>query len=206
MSEAKKNRITTTSKGALQGRQRTICDKCLWSYNRLHGCTVEDKYLLIYFLTSPYSNVIGAYEIKLASVAAELGWDVETQFKPVLKRLVDEALVDYDEASYFVWVKVWWDHNVASQAAGERLIGKTVEELLRMPAKWLQDYLEDYSARAPDKAGKLYNLLDQRLRSQLTEQSKADLLNSIPGQPPPDDNGHCVGSVHLQKMKEILSV
>ncbi|HGN1556076.1 TPA: hypothetical protein ACKRMY_006256 [Pseudomonas aeruginosa] len=204
MSEAKNNRITRSSKGSLQGRQRTICDKCLWSYNRLHGCTVEDKYLLIYFLTSPYSNIIGVYEIKLASVAAELGWDVETQFKPVLKRLVDEALVDYDEESYFVWVKVWWDHNVPSQAAGERLIGKTVEELLRMPAKWHQDYLEDYSARAPSKVGRLYNLLDQRLRSQLTEQSKANLLNSIPDQSQPD-NGHHVGSVHLQRIKEILS-
>ena len=44
-------------------RQRTINDQ-IWRSNRLSGCTVEDRYALFYFLTSPFSNVIGAYEVE----------------------------------------------------------------------------------------------------------------------------------------------
>lgn len=146
----------------LDGRQRTVSEKNLWRSNSLAACSAEDKYAIFYFLTSPFSGTSGTYEIKLTVAAAELGWDVHTQLKPVLNRLAELKLILFDPSTSFVWVKIWWQHNVATQVAGTRLIDRTVDELVRMPSEWLPSYLEDYFERAPSAAQKILNLLKER--------------------------------------------
>lgn len=161
-------------KSGIDGRQRVICDKSFWRSNSLTGCSVEDKYLLMYFLTSPFSGTSGVFEIKTMVVAAEIGWDCQTQLKPVLHRLVDLGLLEYDEQSHFVWVKIWWEHNVASQVGGDRLIEKTIDEILRMPEQWRLPFLQDYQMRTPDSAEKICFRIAERLGSNLAEQTQTE--------------------------------
>jgi len=115
-------------------RLRVISDQT-WRCNRLSGCTIEDRYALFYFLTSPFSNVIGAYEIVPRVAASEMGWDLESQLMPVMRRLIDAGMLDFDAQANYIWVKDWWDHNglapflrtvgLTSQAAASNCMGLT---------------------------------------------------------------------------------
>lgn len=129
-------------------RQRTINDQ-IWRSNRLSGCTVEDRYALFYFLTSPFSNVIGAYEIVLRVAASEMGWDVESQLINVIRRLVDADLIYFDADANYVWVKVWWDHNSAKMAVASTLRKKTLQQIEALPERWRNDYVDDFINRLP---------------------------------------------------------
>ena len=129
-------------------RQRTINDQ-IWRSNRLSGCTVEDRYALFYFLTSPFSNVIGAYEVVLRVAASEMGWDVESQLINVIRRLVDADLIYFDADANYVWVKVWWDHNSAKMAVASTLRKKTLQQIEALPERWRNDYVDDFINRLP---------------------------------------------------------
>lgn len=129
-------------------RQRTINDQ-IWRSNRLSGCTVEDRYALFYFLTSPFSNVIGAYEVVLRVAASEMGWDVESQLINVIRRLVDADLIYFDADANYVWVKVWWDHNSAKMAVASTLRKKTLQQIEALPERWRSDYVDDFINRLP---------------------------------------------------------
>ncbi|KVX06922.1 hypothetical protein ASL22_11220 [Alcaligenes faecalis] len=129
-------------------RQRTINDQ-IWRSNRLSGCTVEDRYALFYFLTPPFSNVIGAYESVLRVAASEMGWDVESQLMNVIRRLVDADLIYFDADANHVWVKVWWDHNSAKMAVASTLRKKTLEQIAALPERWRNDYAGDFLNRLP---------------------------------------------------------
>lgn len=129
-------------------RQRTINDQ-IWRSNRLSGCTVEDRYALFYFLTSPFSNVIGAYEIVLRVAASEMGWDPDSQLMPVMRRLIDAGILDFDPQANYIWVKDWWDHNSAKMAVATTLRKKTLEQIEALPQGWRDAYLSDFINRLP---------------------------------------------------------
>lgn len=128
------------------GRQRTIND-ANWRSVKMSGRTVEDRYALLYFLTSPFSNIVGAYELVISIAAPEMGWDSESQLKPVIKRLINEGLLECDQERGFVWVRDWWDHNSAKMAVGPALIKKTIEQIWKIPSQWRHDYLADFMPR-----------------------------------------------------------
>ncbi|WP_368655616.1 hypothetical protein ABRY94_04080 [Castellaniella ginsengisoli] len=129
-------------------RQRTINDQ-IWRSNRLSGCTVEDRYALFYFLTSPFSNVIGAYEIVIRGAASEMGWDPDSQLMPVMRRLIDAGILDFDPQANYIWIKDWWDHNSAKMAAATTLRKKTFEQIAALPQGWRDAYVNDFIDRLP---------------------------------------------------------
>lgn len=128
------------------GRQRTIND-ANWRSVKMSGRTVEDRYALLYFLTSPFSNIVGAYELVISIAAPEMGWDSESQLKPVIKRLINEGFLECDQERGFIWVRDWWDHNSAKMAVGPALIKKTIEQIWKIPDQWRPAYLADFLHR-----------------------------------------------------------
>lgn len=128
------------------GRQRTI-DDGTWRSMRMSGRTVEDRYALLYLLTSPFSNVVGVYELVIPIAAPEMGWDAESQLKPVLQRLTDAGFLEYDPETGFIWVCDWWLHNSARMAAGPALLKKTIDQIRQMPNQWRDAYLADFMPR-----------------------------------------------------------
>lgn len=141
------------------GRQRTIND-ANWRSVKMSGRTVEDRYALLYFLTSPFSNIVGAYELVISIAAPEMGWDSESQLKPVIKRLINEGFLECDQERGFVWVRDWWEHNSAKMAVGPALIKKTIEQIRKIPAQWRYAYLADFMPRL-DRNSKEFAALSQ---------------------------------------------
>lgn len=132
------------------GRQRTIDDAGFWRSVQISVRSQEDKATLLYLLTSPFSNIVGVYQIVPHVAAAEMGWTSE-QLLPVLARLSDASLIDYDESSCSVWVKIWWDHNSARMAVGPSLRAKTYDQIGQIVEPWRQAYIADFVARLPTK-------------------------------------------------------
>lgn len=132
------------------GRQRTINDKKFWNSPKMAGRTQEDRSTLVYLLTCTSSNIIGSYSIVPRIAAAEMGWDTESQFMPVLKRLCDSGFIKYDAETSFVWVRIWWEHNSPKMALAPTLRQKSIKQIREMPAHWISDYLGDMAERLQD--------------------------------------------------------
>ncbi|SEP32480.1 hypothetical protein [Pseudomonas sp. ok266] len=129
------------------GRQRTINDKKFWNSPKMAGRTQEDRATLVYLLTCTSSNIVGSYSIVPRIAAAEMGWDTESQFMPVLKRLCDSDFIKYDAETSFVWVRIWWEHNSPKMALAPTLRQKSIKQIREMPAHWISDYLDDMAER-----------------------------------------------------------
>lgn len=147
-------------------RQRTINDQRFWRSPSLTGCTTEDRVALLHLLTCPDSNVIGAYSLIPRIAGAEIGWTSD-QWLQVIERLTAADLALYDPDRMFVWVRCWWEHHQATQVMGPKLRGRTLEDLRRLPAHWLQPYLNDFRARLGDELGAV---LDATLAGAPTEE------------------------------------
>ncbi len=157
------------------GRQRTINDVAFWRSPKMAGRTQEDRAMLTYLLTGPFSNIIGVYQIVPRIAASEMGWDTESQMVPVLLRLRDAELVEFDPESSFVWVRIWWDHNSASMSVGGTLRQRTIEQITDIPPQWRESFVADFLARLPAHGSKKHGDLRASVEHQLVVES--GLLN-----------------------------
>ncbi|MFK4075660.1 MAG: hypothetical protein E2594_06845 [Pseudomonas sp.] len=139
-------------------RQRTINDSVFWRSPKMAGRTQEDRATLTYLLTCPFSNIIGAYQIVPRIAASEMGWDTESQFMPILRRLQEAGFIEYEAETSFVWVHIWWDHNYPLMALAPKLRQKTFSQIQALPEKWRPLYIEDLLERLP-RNEELRNLL-----------------------------------------------
>lgn len=124
----------------------------------LQGCTTEDKTALLHLLTSQVSNIIGAYSVVRRIAAAEIGWS-QDQWLQVIERLRAEDLVWFEPGRMFVWVRIWWHHNLASQTLGPKLRTRTIENIRQLPKPWLEPFLDAYKARLSEELRKLLDSL-----------------------------------------------
>lgn len=122
-------------------RQRTI-DDGFWRDPQLADLTQEDKATLLYLLTSPDSNIVGAYRIVPRLAAAEMGWTAE-QMTNVLRRLVDLDIVWFDAPTSAVWVRIWWRHNRIALAMSPKLRDRALAQIAELPPTWRQDFADD---------------------------------------------------------------
>ena len=120
-------------------RQRTISD-FFWRDPEISDLSQEDKATLLYFLTSPSSNIIGCYQVVWAIAAAEMGW-TKDQLTVVLKRLKSRGLIEFNDAGW-VWVKIWWKHNSPQVALNpkSKLIQHAKKQFVSVPPEWFQNY------------------------------------------------------------------
>lgn len=139
-------------------RQRTINDSAFWRSPKMAGRTQEDRATLTYLLTCPFSNIIGAYQIVPRIAASEMGWDTESQFMPILRRLQEAGFIEYEAEASFVWVHIWWDHNYPLMALAPKLRQKTFSQIQALPEKWRPLYIEDLLERLP-RSEELRNLV-----------------------------------------------
>lgn len=123
------------------GRQRTIDDAEFWRSPRIANRSQEDKATLLYLLTSPYSNIIGVYQIVPRIAASEMGWTAD-QLLPVLERLAKLELISFDEPSGFIWVRIWWYHNKLRMALLGNLAKRAYSELSKVPTHWRTEVQE----------------------------------------------------------------
>lgn len=129
-------------------RQRTICD-FFWRDPRMADLSQEDKATLLYLLTSPSSNIIGAYQVVLRVAAAEMGWTAD-QLVIVLERLEGKGLIDFTACGW-VWVRIWWKHNSAKGAFSPKLRESAKRQLRDMPEKWREAFVDSVLCEGVDR-------------------------------------------------------
>lgn len=129
-------------------RQRTISDY-FWRDPAICDLSQEDKATLLYFLTSPSSNIIGVYQVVWGIAAAEMGW-TKDQMVTVAKRLKHKGLIDFNEAGW-VLVKIWWNHNSARGAFSPKLLENAKKQCSMMPSDWLDEYLKQLEVAGIDR-------------------------------------------------------
>ena len=119
-------------------RQRTVSDY-FWRDPDICDLSQEDKATLLYFMTSPSSNIVGVYQIVWRIAAAEMGWTSD-QLIVVSARLKSRRLIDFNDAGW-VFVKVWWKHNSAAGVFSPKLLAKAKKQCDAMPDVWLDEFL-----------------------------------------------------------------
>jgi hypothetical protein len=120
-------------------RQRTISDY-FWCDPKLSGLSQEDKATLLFFLTSPESNIIGVYQVVWGIAASEMGW-TKDQLLVVSNRLMEKGLIKYNEDGW-IFVKIWWEHNSAAGAFSPKLIQNAKKQCDAMPAEWVDEFVD----------------------------------------------------------------
>ncbi|MFM0512078.1 hypothetical protein [Paraburkholderia sp. RL17-373-BIF-A] len=140
------------------GRQRTIDDAAFWRSPKMAGRTHEDRAMLAYLLTCPFSNIIGVYEFVPRIAASEMGWDSDSQLMPVLRRLTECRFVKLDEDLSYLWVRIWWEHNSPTMAVGGTLRQRTLDQIAAVPPQWRDEFIDDFIARLPSESKKVGNL------------------------------------------------
>ena len=177
------------------GRQRTINDAEFWRSPRVADRTQEDKATLLYLLTSPYSNIIGVYQIVPRIAAAEMGWTAD-QLLSILYRLSSSDLADFDATSGFVWVKNWWDHNSAKMAVATTLRLRTLLQIDAIPTLWRDEFLCDFLSRLPSNEndnGQSSANLRALIASEIANRGYRVSLPYTQGSPSPDGNSNSNG-------------
>lgn len=74
--------------------KRRIINTKFWSDNYVANLDPSEKLLFLYFLTNPYTNITGAYEISIKQIALDTGFDKEMVEK-ILKRFESDDKVHY---------------------------------------------------------------------------------------------------------------
>lgn len=129
-------------------RQRTISDY-FWRDPEICDLSQEDKATLLYFLTSPSSNIIGVYQFVWGIAAAEMGW-TKDQMLVVTKRLQSKGLIDFNEQGW-VWVKTWWKHNSCAGAFSCKLLKNSIKQSDAMPSEWLEGFIKSVEKAGVDR-------------------------------------------------------
>ena len=107
--------------------------------------TPEDKYMYLYVLTNPHTNLCGCYEISIRQIANETGYNTDS-VERLLKRL-DQT---HDVLRYYTPTKEllilnWYRFN---WTASERLNKPLLAEIQKVKAGSFREYLAElYNAR-----------------------------------------------------------
>ena len=129
-------------------RQRTISDY-FWRDPEICDLSQEDKATLLYFLTSPSSNIVGVYQVVWGIASAEMGW-TKDQMLVVTKRLQSRGLIDFNEQGW-VWVKTWWKHNSCAGAFSPKLLKNAKKQCDAMPPEWLEGFIKSVEMAGVDR-------------------------------------------------------
>lgn len=89
-----------------------IVNTKFWSDNYISNLDPLEKLLFLYFITNPYTNLSGIYEITIKQIALDTGIDRENLEKVLLPRFANSGKVFYIDG--WVYVKNFQKHQKAS--------------------------------------------------------------------------------------------
>lgn len=181
-------------------RQRTISD-FFWRDPDISDLSQEDKATLLYFLTSPSSNIIGVYQIVWRIAAAEMGWTAD-QLMVVVRRLQTKGLVNFNEAGW-IWVKPWWKHNSAAGAFSPKLVQNAKKQCAAMPGDWLGDFLQLLESVGVDRLSIGYGHFIDTLRRNTTYNSISIGTTTTGGEFPGNDETNLFLGLEATEIQSI---
>lgn len=101
----------------------------------------EDKYIYLWCLTNPHTNLCGCYEVSIKQMANELGYGTDS-VEHVLKRLdKSHQVVRYNAPTKELLVLNWCRYNWSSS---EKLDKPLLVEIQKVKHSGFRDYLADW--------------------------------------------------------------
>lgn len=150
-------------------KYRPISPENAWRSSRGARLEIEERYVELYLLSSPFTNVIGCYPIVEQIASAECGFHDTKKFVDTLERLQAHGIVIY-EAGY-VLVRTWFLHNTYESAFQGNVAKAAIREITSLPLalreQWVASCIE---ADVPEDA--ISQLLSQPLKSPSVGTSK----------------------------------
>ena len=106
----------------------------------------EDKYLYLYCLTNPHTNLCGCYEVSIKQISDETGYD-RAVVQKVLQRLDEvHGVVQYSTRTKELLIRHWSRYN---WSASDKLNRPLLEELQGIKDEGFRSYVAElYNARA----------------------------------------------------------
>ena len=101
--------------------------------------TAEERFLFLYLLTNPLTNMCGCYEIGYKAMSNDTGLTV-AKVKQVVKNLMDHKVISYNETTGEVLLVNWYRYNWTGSDKIKRLIASEVETI---KTKQYRDYLNE---------------------------------------------------------------
>lgn len=71
----------------------------------------EDKYMYLYFLTNPHTNICGCYEVGMKQIAQETGYDAELVANAINRLENKHDVLRYCPDTKEILIKNWWKYN-----------------------------------------------------------------------------------------------
>lgn len=85
----------------------------------------EDRYMLLYMLTNPHTNILGCYELSKNTMKRDLGYDL-SKIEAIMDRLRQMRVVEYDERTREVLLLNWHRYNWSASPKTARAILKAL--------------------------------------------------------------------------------
>lgn len=133
-------------------RQRTVSD-FFWEDPDLAHLTSENRLTLLMLLTNGSSNIVGVYRVVWRVLGSGVGWTHE-QTLQAAKDLQEKGVAEVDEATGWVWVKVWWKNNSLKGAFTGNVSKKAIIESRQVPEIWKERFIQWLFENDPEGATK----------------------------------------------------
>lgn len=85
-----------------------------WSDNYISDLDPIEKLLFIYFITNPYTDICGIYEISLKQVALDTGIDKQEMLPKIIKRFSKDGKIFYLDG--WIYVKNFQKHQAMNES------------------------------------------------------------------------------------------
>ena len=103
---------------------KRIVDTSFWTDSKVDDFSPEDKYFMLYLLTSPFTKQLGIFEISVKQAAFQMGWQADA-FKVLLERFENKYhMIRYSEETGEIAIKNFLRHSIMKG-------GKPVEDCIR---------------------------------------------------------------------------
>lgn len=115
--------------------------------------TPEDRYIYLYSMTNPHTNLCGCYEISMTQIAREMGYNKDT-VERLLKRLdATHNVIRYNEPTKEILVLNWYRYN---WTGSDKINKPLLAEIRKVKCDRFRQYLADrYNER--ENVGEQYN-------------------------------------------------
>lgn len=91
------------------GYQRTVSSK-FWEDSKVEEFSPEDRYVLLYMLTNPLTNLCGCYEISMRRMSRDLGYNPD-MVGVIVTRLSESGIIEYDHNTSELLICHWSRYN-----------------------------------------------------------------------------------------------
>lgn len=87
--------------------------------------SADDRYMMLYLLTNPYTNMLGCYELSKKAIIRDTGFS-ETKIDSILERLEQLRCIRYDENTREVLLLNWYRYNWSGSPKTDKAILKVL--------------------------------------------------------------------------------